>query len=114
MRAAIRLSLTWYAAVGALSLLLALVPMPAEGDPCVRIPDLAWLVWVFREVWWFALVLTLPVAVAVSVLGVWRFAWSTARGTAVGIATGLLIALAVLCLAVLTAHCEVVVRVVPG
>ena len=75
--------------------------------------DPAWLVWLYREVWWFALGLTLPVAVAVTALIVRRFPWPPARGTAVGVATGLLIAFVLLSVSILTAYCQSTLTVVP-
>jgi len=65
-------------------------------------------------VWWWNLAFTLPVAVAVSALDIWRFAWPPARGTAVGVATGLLIALASVAVSVLRAYCVGQVELVPG
>ena len=113
LRGAIRRTIGWYVAVGVLSSALALVPMPARGNPCVGVPDPGWLAWLYRDVWWFALGLTLPVAVAVTALIVWRFPWPAARGATVGVATGLLIALALLSASVLTAYCQMTIDVVP-
>jgi hypothetical protein len=114
VRGATAQTLSWYVAVGLLSAPLALVPRPTSGDPCTRIPDPAWLAWLYREAWWLDLAVTLPVAVAVTALVVWRFAWPPARGTAVGVATGLVLALTSLAGSVLTAYCSVQVDLVPG
>jgi hypothetical protein len=114
VRGATRQTVSWYVALGLISVPLALVPRPSGGDPCARIPDPAWLAWLYRDVWWWSLAFTLPVAMAVTALVAWRSAWPPARATAIGVAAGLLIALAELTASVLTAYCVGRVELVPG
>jgi hypothetical protein len=114
VRGAIAQTVSWYVVAGLLSAPLVLVPRPTGGDPCARIPNPAWLAWLYRDVWWLNLAVTLPVAMAVTAVVVWRFAWPPARGTAVGVATGLVIALASLAVSVLRAYCVGQVELVPG
>ncbi len=114
MRGATAQTVSWYVAVGILSAPLALVPRPTGGEPCARIPDPAWLVWLYRDVWWWNLLGTLPVAMAVTALVVWRSTWPPARGTAIGVAAGLLVALASVAVSMLRAYCVVQIEWAPG
>ena len=114
MRAATTQTVSWYVAVGLLSALLALVPEPTAGNPCQGISDLAWLAWLFRINVWLNLAFTLPIAVAISVLVVWRWDWRPARGVAAGVTIGMLIAVGLVVGSILGAHCSVTVDLVPG